>query len=177
MENWKIIKDFPDYEVSDLGNIRNIKTQKILKPYKSYTLKKPGYERYKVKLYKNKKGYMRYVHQLVAKAFLEIPKTNPDGTILDLKTLQVNHKDYDTSNNNVYNLEWVDSNYNNRARDQAKPIKCIETTEVFPCAFYAAKKYNISIKTLYNSANPNNSHQTACGYHWTYDLNLTMEDL
>ena len=33
MENWKIIKDFPDYEVSDFGNIRNIKTQKILKPF------------------------------------------------------------------------------------------------------------------------------------------------
>lgn len=33
MENWKVIKDFPDYEVSDLGNIKNNKTGRILKPY------------------------------------------------------------------------------------------------------------------------------------------------
>ena len=178
MENWKIIKDFPDYEVSDLGNIRNIKTQKILKPFKCYELKKSGYERYKVELFKNKKRYQKYIHQLVARAFIEIPEKNPDGTILDLKTLQINHKDYDTSNNKVYNLEWCDSGYNNRAREQAKPIKCIETNEIFPCAFYAAEKYGLSISHLQNTANLNNKcKKTAAGYHWTYDLNLTMEDL
>lgn len=171
MENWKIINDFPDYEVSDLGNIRNIKTQKILKPYKSYYLKRPGYERYKVGLYKNNKRYRRFIHQLVAKAFLEIPKTNPDGTLLDLKTLQINHKDCDTSNNKVSNLEWCDSGYNNRAREQAKPIKCIETNEIFPCAFYAAEKYGLSIRHLTNTANPNDKcKKTAGGYHWTYNL-------
>ena len=177
MENWKVINDFPDYEVSDLGNIRNIKTQKILKPYKCYYLKKPGYERYKVDLFKNQKRYCKYVHQLVARAFLEIPTINPDGTILDLKTLQVNHKDYDTSNNNVSNLEFCDSGYNNRARDQAKPIKCIETNEIFNSAYYASKKYGASIKHLNNAANPKHKNKTAAGYHWTYDLNLTMEDL
>ena len=177
METWKTIKDFLDYEVSDLGNIRNIKTQKILKPYKCYYLKKPGYEKYNVKLFKNKKGHDKSIHQLVARAFLKIPEKNPDGTILDSKTLQVNHKDGNTSNNKLSNLEWVDSGYNNRAREIAKPIKCIETNEIFPCAFYAAKKYGLSISHLYNVANPNDSRQTAGGYHWTYDLNLTMEDL
>ena len=178
MENWKIINDFQDYEVSDFGNVRNIKTQKILKPFKCYNLKKPGYERYKVKLFKNKKGYKKYIHQLVARAFLEIPKTNPDGTLLDLKTLQINHKDCNTSNNNVLNLEWCDSGYNNRSREQAKPIKCVETNEIFPCAFYAAEKYGVSISHLQNTANPNDKgKKTAAGYHWTYNLNLTMEDL
>ena len=33
MEEYKFIKDFPNYEVSNLGNVRNIKTGKILKPY------------------------------------------------------------------------------------------------------------------------------------------------
>ena len=144
---------------------------------KNKLLKNGGYRRYTVKLYKNKKGYDKFIHQLVARAFIDIPEKNPDGTILDVKTLQINHKDCNTLNNKLSNLEWVDSSYNNRAREQGKPIKGIETNEIFDCAFYAAKKYNISIKTLYNSANPNDSHQTACGYHWTYDLNLTMEDL
>lgn len=169
MENWKTIKDFPDYEVSDLGNVRNIKTKKILKPYKSYYLKRPGYERYKVDLYKDDKRYRRYIHQLVAKAFIEIPEKNPDGTILDVKTLQVNHKDCDTSNNNISNLEWCDQAYNNRVSTLIKPIKCVETNEIFPCAFYASEKYGISISHLNNAANPNQTDKkTAGGYHWIY---------
>lgn len=168
MENWKTIKDFPDYEISNFGNIKNIKTQKILKPYKSYNLKKPGYELYKVNLFKNKKLYHKSIHQLVARAFIEIPKTNPDGTILDSRTLQVNHKDCNTTNNKVENLEFCDSGYNNRASTKIKAIKCVETNEIFQCAFYASKKYRISISTLNNAANPNHKLKTAAGYHWMY---------
>ena len=136
---------------------------------KNKLLKNGGYKRYTVKLYKNKKGHNKFIHQLVARAFIDIPEKNPDGTILDVKTLQINHKDCNTLNNKLSNLEWVDIGYNNRARDQAKPIKCIETNEIFDCAFYAAKKYNIPIQTLYNSANPNNKDKkTAGGYHWIY---------
>lgn len=32
MEEWKIIDDFPSYEVSSLGRVRNLKTGKIRKP-------------------------------------------------------------------------------------------------------------------------------------------------
>ena len=31
-ETWKQIKGFPNYEVSTYGNVRNVKTGKILKP-------------------------------------------------------------------------------------------------------------------------------------------------
>lgn len=123
------------------------------------------------------KPQSHYIHQLVAKAFLEIPEKNPDGTILDVKTLQVNHKDCDTSNNKVNNLEWCDQAYNNRVSTLIKPIKCVETNEIFPCAFYASKKYGVSIIHLNNAANPNDPRKTAAGYHWTYNLDLTIEDL
>lgn len=33
MENWKVITFAPKYEVSNMGRIRNRKTQKVLKPY------------------------------------------------------------------------------------------------------------------------------------------------
>jgi hypothetical protein len=33
MEIYKPIIEFPNYEVSNLGNVRNIKTNKILKQY------------------------------------------------------------------------------------------------------------------------------------------------
>lgn len=58
----------------------------------------------KVQLSKGAKGRKNfYVHRLVAEAFLAP----------DLERTHVNHKDYDTSNNGVDNLEWVTQQENN----------------------------------------------------------------
>ena len=47
MENWKSINGCENYEISDHGNVKNIITNKMLKP----TIDSHGY--YKVGLYKN----------------------------------------------------------------------------------------------------------------------------
>ena len=81
---WKQLDDFPNYEVSDKGEVRNIKTQRVLKPWLN-----SGY--YKVDLC----GNNLLLHRLVATAFLGA----------DLGEC-VRHIDGDTSNNCLSNLAW-----------------------------------------------------------------------
>ena len=89
-ETWREIKDFPNYEVSNLGNVRNKKTGKVLKPRQ-----KNGYLVVDLLLDDVIKNLR--VHRLVAKAFIPNPDNLP----------QVNHKDFNKSNNDVSNLEWI----------------------------------------------------------------------
>ncbi len=66
---------------------------------------KPCMSNYKrVHLRYEGKGYSRYIHRLVAEAYLP----NPEGKE------QVNHKDGDVTNNHVDNLEWVTPKENHK---------------------------------------------------------------
>lgn len=64
-ETWKKVKGFNNFEVSDKGRIRNIKLGLI----KSQRKTKTGYMI--VDLKENGNKYTRYVHRLVAEAFIE----------------------------------------------------------------------------------------------------------
>lgn len=94
MELWKPIKNFEAfYEVSSVGEVKNIKSQKIL-----HATKHNGKQPYLyVSLCKNGKVTKKFVHRLVAETFIENPLNKP----------QVNHKDGNPLNNYVENLEWV----------------------------------------------------------------------
>lgn len=94
-EEYRIIKDFPDYAISNLGNVRNLETSRILKPGID-----KGYLR--IGLYKNGEQKWFYIHRLVAEAFLPNPDNYP----------QVNHKDENKLNNCLENLEWCSAQYN-----------------------------------------------------------------
>lgn len=97
MEEYREIKGFEGlYEVSNYGNVRSLKRNKILKQINI----KGGYKR--VSLYKYGEQYFKAIHRLVAEAFIP----NPDNLPC------VNHKDENPSNNNVKNLEWCDYKYN-----------------------------------------------------------------
>ena len=101
-EHWKVIEEFPDYEVSDKGRIRRLTTSKhtCKGKIKNTSISNVGYEL----VFFSKKGkiYSRTVHRLVAIAFL--PK--PEGCN------EVNHKDENKLNNTVENLEWCTHKYN-----------------------------------------------------------------
>ena len=89
MEVWKKIEGFENYEVSNYGNVRNIKTNRVLKPDDLR-----GYK--KVLLYNNGFKKKFQIHRLVAICFIENKQNKPC----------VNHIDGNPSNNNVKNLEW-----------------------------------------------------------------------
>lgn len=90
-ETWKPIKNYPEYQVSDFGNVKS-KMNQLMKPRKD----KDGY--LLIDLYKN--GIMKNmrIHRLVAETF-ELPKRK------DQKT--VDHIDGDRSNNNLSNLRYA----------------------------------------------------------------------
>ena len=99
IEEWRTIEEFPSYEVSSFGNIRNKKT-----PHKFLSLNKSGIKRnyYSVMFSVGNVQTRRNVHRLVAKAFIPNPDNLPE----------VNHKDENGLNNRVENLEWCDRVYN-----------------------------------------------------------------
>lgn len=104
LEKWKSINGFEEkYEVSSLGEVRNIITGKLLKQKTKHS--RGGYK--EVTLIKAGDGKNRYVtvHRLVAENFIEGRTEEED---------QVNHKDCDKENNRVTNLEWVSGIQNMR---------------------------------------------------------------
>lgn len=95
---WRPIKGYPDYEISNFGEIISNKCnkRKRLKPNKVGS----GY--YQVVLTKNKVQKTLYVHRLVAENFIE----NKDNK------LTVNHINGLKTDNQVTNLEWATQKQN-----------------------------------------------------------------
>jgi len=93
---WKPVVGYEGlYEVSNKGEIKSVKTQKLLKPRLS-----TGYAM--VALWNNGVRKDLKIHRLVAIAFIGNPLNKP----------QVNHIDCIKLNNNVNNLEWVTNSEN-----------------------------------------------------------------
>lgn len=152
MENWKDIKGYEGlYQVSDKGNIRNIKRNSNLKP----TPDADGYLR--VSLSKNNKGKTFKVHRLVAEAFIPNPENKP--TVDHINTIR--------TDNRVSNLRWftkkeqITENVITSGR-RRKKVLCITTGEIFDSAMDAVRHYNIKNKYgVSNAANPKNDIRTA----------------
>lgn len=110
-EIWKDIEDTLNYEVSNLGNVRNKKTGRILKPG-AYGA--TGYKQVNISIVsEGGKSRKRYIHRLVAQAFVE----NPD------KKREVDHINGNKLDNRAENLEWVTSSENQKRRHALGNIK------------------------------------------------------
>ena len=96
-ENWRSISEYLNYEVSDVGRVRNVNTGKILKP----SVSARGY--LYVSLCNSGKIKKHLTHRLVASEFIENLSNKPI----------VDHIDHNTSNNCVMNLRWATKSENN----------------------------------------------------------------
>lgn len=103
---WKPIPNYENYYlISNTGQIKSITTNKILSDFTTNNY-------HQVTLTKDTERKTFKVHRLVAQAFIPNPNNLP----------QVNHKDENTNNNFVYNLEWCDAKYNSNFGTRTKRI-------------------------------------------------------
>lgn len=156
-EIWKRIDEYPEYEVSTYGNIRSVDRDIVDTWGRKYHLKgKPiklkiqitnnNYKQVMVYISSNRKTHGLIVARLVAKAFIPNPNNYP----------QVNHKDENSMNNHVDNLEWCTSKYNinygdylqRRSKSKNRAIDVFDINnnyiETLPSGKAVAEKYNIS---------------------------------
>ena len=105
-EIWKVVDDYPDYKISNMGNIKSCKynKEKLLSP----TQNKYGY--FRIGLHKNNKTKQFSVHRLVAIAFIPNPE--------NLST--VDHVDRNKTNNDLSNLRWASYKTQNDNRSNTR---------------------------------------------------------
>lgn len=116
MEEWKEIQGYEGiYQISSLGRIKSLSRVMLIRGKYPFVTKeiilnqskdKEGY--IVVSLYLNGAKKSKKVHQLVAIAFLNHV---PNG-----HSLVVNHKDFNRTNNNKYNLEIVTTRVNSNKK-------------------------------------------------------------
>lgn len=152
------------YEVSNLGNVKSLISNKILKPIKD----KDCY--LFVGLYQQGKLKHHRVHRLVAEAFIE----NPNNLT------EINHKDENKQNNTIENLEWCTREYNlaygtHNQRSAAsrinhpkrsKQVLCVETGKIYPSTRDVARQLGFSQGNI--SQYCNGKLKQAYGYTWKY---------
>ena len=177
-EQWKTIKDYKYFEVSNLGRVREKLTKKIIVQWDNGN----GYQKVavptnivakannqnKLNVYYNEHGKRlkiktEYVHRLVALAFIPNPENKPE----------VDHIDTDRANNFVDNLRWVTESENSlnsitvakkRNCSQCKAVKCIETGIIYRSTQEIYRQFGKKGIRDYLIG----KSKTYCGYHWEY---------
>lgn len=183
-EEWRtVVVDgviYDNYEVSNLGNVRSLNYRghgkvQVLKFGLSH-----GY--YTVGLTRNKERKVFGVHRLVAYAFI-----NNDSPTT--KT-QINHKNFNRTDNRVENLEWITpqnnikhaydankerGNEHRRKQSEAKKgekhfratkVLCVETGQIFNTQKEASEWCGARQSHIWSCLVGRS--KTCKGYHWRY---------
>lgn len=169
---WRKIKEFPTYSVSDLGQVRNDKRNNLLNVY----VTRSGYVM--VGLWRDGKHFRKNIHRLIAEAFLPNPENKAE----------VNHINGDKIDNRVKNLEWVTPRENqlHKCRVLGKKMSTEHMDKIRPLAMGVVQKPVVLVETdthyrsvaeasrSVGTSRVNIQHclagnqKTAGGYHWRY---------
>ncbi|ATE83960.1 HNH endonuclease [Lactococcus phage LP0209] len=160
VETFVKIGGFENYEVSNLGKVRNIKSGRTLKP----SLIQSGYLRHS--LYKHNKRKNLLLHRIIATAFIDNPEEKPC----------VNHIDENKLNNDLRNLEWCTARENaihgtrikRIAEKRSKKVIQLDLNDnilnVFKSMRQAERETGISATSI--SACCNGKRKSAGKYKW-----------
>lgn len=181
-ETWKQIKDYENYEVSNLGRLRRNKGDG---DYFYHSLKSPKGIYISVCLSGFYGRRRTRIHRLVAEYFIPNPNNKP----------QVNHINFDKTDNRVENLEWCTNKENITHAVKGKPhmIKAmiqyntmnrprkinqldINTGKILNCfnsAKAAQRETGVCSKNILQVASkeewkPGYVRKQAGGYKWSY---------
>lgn len=127
-EIWKDIKGYEGlYQVSNLGRVRSIKRNIIMKQKKN---KRNGY--LQITLHKNCLGKTFNSHKLVALAFIKNPKPEQYN--------QVNHINEIKTDNRIENIMWCDNKFNCNWGNKTETVK--KAIEQFTRSGQFIKRWN-----------------------------------
>lgn len=144
IEEFRDIDEFPEYGVSNLGNVVSDYTGRILRPSSNQL----GI--YSVGISKDHVQYRRSVAVLVANAFLPKPASPHFDTPI--------HRDGDKSNcradNLIYRPRWFAVKYHQQFTNQnpiyiPRPIYEVKTGLVFDTSWDAARHYGLLDKDIF----------------------------
>lgn len=195
MEIWKDIKGFEGYyQVSNLGRVKSLDRTITYVNGKVVNLKGKIISTFKmlngyltVNLRKNNKLYKKYIHRLVASAFIKNEYNYPC----------INHKDETRDNNVAENLEWCTYKYNNNygsciekrkkntdyknRKKNFKNIKCVYQYDIEGNLIKKYKSANEVFNILGYSEDGvrkccNNVSKTYKGFVWQYNT-ISKEEI
>lgn len=152
-EIWKEIQGFEgEYAISNKGNVRNIRTGRILGGgYDSM-----GYKQIKLK------GKKYLIHSLVALAFIPNPYNLP----------YINHKNEIKDDNEVSNLEWCTASYNTNYSIHKRYRKVRQLTKDGKLIRIWESSWQINRETGYDASSIikccRGKYKQAYGYRWQY---------
>lgn len=167
-EIWKDIPNYEDlYQASNLGRIKSLNFNGTGKE-KIRSIQTTGNYNHII-LYKNGKRKNFSIQKLIALTFIPNPNNYKE----------INHKDENTRNNNVNNLEWCNHNYNINYGNRTKKMKEKQSIKINQYDLYGnyIKTWDCMNDAIrfYNNTHIcdvcKNKRKNASGFLWKYKQN------